>query len=147
MGPKVPVNGINEQVKSVEEATERSRMSANERKDLPITCTHCGRPFVRRQDLIRHENKHEGKCADRKRRMKASERTDLPFECEKCHNRFSRQQDLTRHKQHKCGTQSSSRDNQCMYVCAYVSSDDAARDHERTRGVCMRSRSHHGRHA
>ena len=49
VSPKVPVNGINEQVKSVEEATERHRMTVKERKELPITCTHYGRPLARPQ--------------------------------------------------------------------------------------------------
>ena len=78
-------------------------MKVEERNELLIICTHCGQQSSRPQDLQRHDNKHEGKCADRKGRMKAAERTNLPFECEKCHKRFSRQQDLTRHKQQKCG--------------------------------------------
>ena len=82
---------------------KRHRMTVEERKELLIICTHCEQLFSRPQDLKRLENKHEGKCVDRKGRMKASERTNPPFECEKCHKRFSRQQDLTRHKQQKCG--------------------------------------------
>ena len=73
----------------IEGVTKRHRMTVEERKELLITCSHCGQQFSRPQDLKRHENKHEMKCADSKRMMmKASERTDLPFECEKCHKRF-----------------------------------------------------------
>ena len=110
VGPEVPVDDIKEQVESdyseevtIETLTERRRRSAKERTDLPITCIPCGENLARPQDLKRHENKDEAKCADRKGRMKASERTNLQFECEKCQSRFSWQRDLTRHKQQKCG--------------------------------------------
>ena len=104
------MDGTKEQVKpdvleegTIEGVTKRHMMTVEERTELPCFCTHFGRRFSRPQDLKRPENKHEGKCADRKGRMKASERTDLTFECDKCQKHFSRQQDLTRHKQQKCG--------------------------------------------
>ena len=51
---------------TIEGVTKRHRMTVEERKELLIICTHCGQQFSRPQDLQRHENKHAGKCADRR---------------------------------------------------------------------------------
>ena len=82
---------------TIEQITERRRMTAVEREALQISCDRCGQQFSRPQDLKRH-NSQMPHCGTVKRRRTVAERAKLPFKCETCGERFSRQQDIARHK-------------------------------------------------
>ena len=56
---KAPVVGTNESVDleevTIEELTGRRRMTVEERRELPFSCTHCGRHFSRPRYMQRHK--------------------------------------------------------------------------------------------
>ena len=40
---------------TIEELTERRRMTVDERRELPFSCTHCGRQFSQPRYMQRHK--------------------------------------------------------------------------------------------
>ena len=57
--PKAPVVGTKKSIDveevTIAEVTERRRMTVEERKELPFSCTHCGRHFLRPSYMQRHK--------------------------------------------------------------------------------------------
>ena len=100
---------------TIEQLTERRRMTAEERDALQISCDRCGQKFSRLQDLKRHNNQMPN-CGTVKRRMTVADRASLPFKCDECGDRFRRQQDIARHKCSSSSRTTSSGANQTKQI-------------------------------